>query len=124
MFVARIFVLFFLSEENSMKTFEKSIIVVGISSLLIVMAGPVALADEVQPPTSRPSNLKKEQQLHIDKQQLHQDLASPLGGAMSPTNSLTQGWQKDVGGISGNTNGMNGYPTASGQPSNYPGNKY
>lgn len=52
---------------------------------------------------------------------LHEEIASPIAGEFTPsTSTMRSGWQQDVGGMSGNANGMDGYPTASGQPSTYP----
>ena len=52
---------------------------------------------------------------------LHEEIASPIAGEFTPsTSTMRSGWQQDVGGMSGNANGMDGYPTASGQPSSYP----
>lgn len=51
---------------------------------------------------------------------LHQEIASPLQGQFAlPGESIRSGQQQDFGGISGNTNGFDGMPTANGDPSGY-----
>lgn len=51
---------------------------------------------------------------------LHQEIASPLQGQFAlPGEHTRSGWQQDFGGISGNTNGFDGMPTANGEPSAY-----
>lgn len=77
--------------------------------------------------TTQPEEAKSKEAQYRDmraepaRPDLHEEVASPIAGEFTPsTSTMRSGWQQDVGGMSGNANGMDGYPTASGEPSTYP----
>lgn len=52
---------------------------------------------------------------------LRKELTTPAGGEFAAAGeAFRSGWQQDFGGISGNANGMDGLPTATGAPSTFP----
>lgn len=82
------------------------------AAVLATASGLSAAADKAQD-RNKPSTVEQ-----ID---LHQEIASPTAGEFSQSGSTFRGgWQQDFGGISGTANGMDGFPTASGDPSTYP----
>lgn len=83
-----------------------------ISAAALMAANGLMAADEAQDPNTEPM---REQ---ID---LREEIASPLIGEFTPFNSTSRtGWQQDFGGTSGTANGMDGFPTATDEPSAYP----
>lgn len=52
---------------------------------------------------------------------LRKEITSPAGGEFAIAGeALRSGTQQDFGGMSGNANGMDGMPSATGMPSTYP----
>lgn len=82
------------------------------AAVLATASGFSAAADKAQD-RNKPSTVEQ-----ID---LRQEITSPTAGEFTQSGSTSRsGWQQDFGGISGTANGMDGFPTASGDPSTYP----
>lgn len=90
----------------------KHIIMLIVSAAGLMAASSFAIADETQ---------TRKQQPTIEQIDLREEIASPTAGEFSQSGSeFRTGWQQDFGGISGTANGMDSFPTASGEPSAYP----
>lgn len=82
-----------------------------ISAAALVTANGLMAADEMQDPNT-------EAMVELN---LREEIASPLIGEFAQFNDVSRtGWQQDFGGTSGTANGMDGFPTATDEPSAYP----
>jgi len=84
-----------------------------ISVAVLVTANGLSTAAEAQDP--------KKTEPMLEQIDLREEIASPVAGEFTPAgNAARSGWQQDFGGTSGTANGMDGFPTATDEPSAYP----
>ena len=92
---------------------SKQLITLLVSTAVLAIASGLSVAADKAQVQNKPSK--------VEQVDLREEIASPIAGEFAQSgNAFRAGVQQDFGGISGNANGMDGFPTASGEPSTYP----